>query len=132
MFLVVVHKIYQFADAGEEGEFGVGGGAKITVEIVQKLAIVNDVLDGLFQVVAEELEMSRLVCAEFGIGVDARQTHRVKDSEIVVVGWHQRTHCEVAFSQVEGHPGEEGFDGAAVGLVFRDDEDAGSFEFEHG
>ena len=41
----MVHEVNKLANPGEEGEFGVGGGAAFAVKVVEKLSVIHYVTD---------------------------------------------------------------------------------------
>lgn len=63
--MVVVDKVYEFADAGEEGEFGVGGGAAFLVKVVVVFAEKKDILSSVSQVAFEQKIMCLNVFGKF-------------------------------------------------------------------
>ena len=56
---IVIDKINQFADACEEGEFGIGGGAAFLVEVVVVFAEEDDEFSGVPKIAFEQ-EIMRL------------------------------------------------------------------------
>jgi len=132
--LVIVDEIYEFADTGEKGEFGVGGGASFLVEVVVKLTKKYDKLSGIAQKSIQQKIMILHVLGQLGeffYFVNRGECTGIKNDEIKPIGGdefanfeHWRLHTREVFKKV--------FQVKAVILVFRDDEDTGCVEFECG
>lgn len=123
----MVDEVYELADAGEEGELGVGGGAALLVQIVVILAKEQDVLRGIAQITVKQKIMALNVVGEICERFDVwrrRQATRIEHDKIVFVRGnvfaHYKIWCGLVFDA-----GEEVLHVDAVVGGSGDDEDAG-------
>lgn len=126
----MVDEVYEFADAGKEGEFGVGGRAAFLVQIVIVLAKEQDVLRGVAQITVKQKIMALNVVGEICECFDVwrrRQATRIEHDKIVFVRRNVFAHYEIWCGQVFDAGEEVLHVGAVVGGTGHD-EDAGRGE----